>query len=139
MRMSINSLTPPATLKTNSFLTNILVPVALLLVLGATAVPFFLREVELARAAFPYVFTAGAVLLLIARIFTPYRGSDLRLKRLHRIEAWSAIFFCAGAFFLFYNPYQLRDWLALTLAGAVIQIITSVAIPLRESKIAGKK
>ena len=120
-------------------MTNILVPVALLLVLGATAVPFFLREVELARAAFPYVFTAGAVLLLIARIFTPYRGSDLRLKRLHRIEAWSAIFFCAGAFFLFYNPYQLRDWLALTLAGAVIQIITSVAIPLRESKIAGKK
>ena len=86
MRMSINSPTPPATLKTNSFLTNILVPVALLLVLGATAVPFFLREVELARAAFPYVFTAGAVLLLIARIFTPYRGSDLRLKRLHRID-----------------------------------------------------
>lgn len=138
-RTYINSQTHHETLKTDSFFTNILVPIALLLVLGATAVPFFLRDVELARTAFPYIFAAGALLLLVARLFTPYRGSDARLKRLHRIEAWSALFFCAAAFFLFYNPYQLRDWLAFTLAGAVIQIITSIAIPLRESKLAGKK
>lgn len=112
---------------------------ALLLVLGATAVPFFLHDIELARTAFPYVFSAGALLLLLARLFTPYRGKDSQLKRLHRIESWSAIIFCVAAFFLFYNPYQLRDWLSFTLAGAVIQIITSIAIPLRESKLAGKK
>lgn len=137
--MSINLPTHPAALKTDNILNNIIVPVALLLVLGATAVPFFLHDIELARTAFPYVFSAGALLLLLARLFTPYRGKDSQLKRLHRIESWSAIIFCVAAFFLFYNPYQLRDWLSFTLAGAVIQIITSIAIPLRESKLAGKK
>lgn len=137
--MSINLQTHHAALKTDNILNNIIVPVALLLVLGATAVPFFLHDIELARTTFPYIFSAGALHLLLARLFTPYRGKDPQLKRLHRIESWSAIIFCVAAFFLFYNPYQLRDWLSFTLAGAVIQIITSIAIPLRESKLAGKK
>ena len=111
-------------------------PVGLLLVLLATLVPFFLRDTEWAQASYRYVYSAGAVLLLIVRLFTPYRGKDMRLKRWHRIEAWSALFFCAAAVFLFYPGAALRDWLALTLAGAVIQIITSLTIPARESKLA---
>lgn len=110
-------------------------PVALLLILLATLVPFFMRDVEWAQAAYRYVFAGGAVLLLIVRLFTPYRGTDLRLKRWHRIESWSAVFFCAAAVFLFYPGAELRDWLAFTLAAAVIQIITSIAIPARESKL----
>ena len=115
----------------------IVAPVALVLILAATAAPFFLADAEWAQASYKYVFTAGAVVLLLVRLFTPYRGNDLRLKRLHRIETWSAIFFCAAAFFLFYSGSegQLRDWIAFTLAGAAIQIFTSIAIPLRESKI----
>ena len=63
------------------------------------------------------------------------RSTDARLKRLHRIESWSAVFYCAAAFLLFYT-HELRDWLAFTLAGAAIQIITSIAIPMREAKLA---
>ena len=107
---------------------------ALILVLAATVVPFFLRLQGWAMTAYPWVYTAGAFLLLVVRMFTPYRGSDLRVKRLHRMEMWVAIFFCAGAAFLFYPGGTLRDWLAFTLAGAALQIYTSIAIPYRESK-----
>lgn len=118
-----------------SLLTSAGVPVALLLILGATMIPFFLENNATAQTLFPWIFSAGALMLLLIRIFTPFRGTDLRLKRWHRIEAWSAIFFCAAAFFLFWPEGQLRDWLAFTLAGAVIQIITSIAIPMREARL----
>lgn len=111
------------------------VPIALILILLSTLVPFFMYGVEWAQAVYPYVYSAGAIALLVIRLFTPYKGSDFRLKRLHRIESWSAVFFCVAAVFLFYPGASLRDWLAFTLAGAVIQIITSIAIPVRENKL----
>lgn len=110
-------------------------PLALLVIFLATLVPFFLMGQQWAREAFPYVYSAGALALLLVRLFTPFKGSDMRLKRWYRIESWTAIIFCVGAFFLFYNPHQLRDWLAFTLAGAVLQAITSIAIPAREKKL----
>lgn len=120
----------------NSALAAIGAPIGLLLVLAATLVPFFMRDTLWAQTVYPYVYSAGALFLLIVRLFTPFAGSDMRLKRLHRIESWSAVFFCAAAVFLFYPGAQLRDWLAFTLAGAAIQIFTSLAIPARESKVA---
>ena len=78
---------------------------------------------------YKYIYAAGAVLLLVGRIFTPYKGDNLRVKRLCRIESWSAIFFCVGAFFLFYDKTSLRDWLAFTLAGGCIQAYASIMIP----------
>jgi len=79
--------------------------------------------------AFRYVYATGAVLTLIGRLLTPYTGDNLRVKRLYRIETWSAVFFCAAAFFLFYEPRVLRDWLAFTLAGGCIQAYASFMIP----------
>ena len=110
-------------------------PMALLVIFLATLVPFLLMDNEVAREAFPYVYSAGALALLLIRLFTPFKGTDLKLKGWHRIESWTAIIFCVAAFFLFYNPHQLRDWLAFTLAGAVLQAITSIAIPAREKKL----
>ena len=110
-------------------------PVALLIIFIATLVPFFRMGNAVARAVFPYVYSAGALALLLVRLFTPFKGTDLRLRGWHRIESWTAIIFCVGAFFLFYNPGELRDWLAFTLAGAVLQAVTSIAIPMREKKI----
>lgn len=110
-------------------------PMALLVIFLATLVPFLLMDNEVAREVFPYVYSAGALALLLVRLFTPFKGTDLKLKGWHRIESWTAIIFCVAAFFLFYNPHQLRDWLAFTLAGAVLQAITSIAIPAREKKL----
>lgn len=78
---------------------------------------------------YKYVYGGGALMLLIGRIFTTYKGDNLRLKRLYRIEGWSAIFFCVAVFFMFYEDASSRDWIAFTLAGGAIQIYTSIMIP----------
>lgn len=111
------------------------IPVGLILILVATVAPFLFIGEAWADPAYRYVYAAGALILLVARLFSPFRGSDMRLKRLHRIEAWSAVFFCVAAVFLFYPGATLRDWIAFTLAGGVIQVITSIAIPAREAKL----
>ncbi len=74
------------------------------------------------------VFSVGAGILLIGRLFTVYDGKVFRVKRLFAIEKWSAIFFCVAAFFQWYSDNP-RDWLAFVLAGAFIQLYTSIAIP----------
>ncbi len=113
---------------------DVVAPIGLLLVLLATVVPFFLGEKAWAMKAYPWVDAAGAVLCFVARCFTPYRGMPLRLKRWYRIQFWGAAFLCMGAVFLFIEGQSLRDWLAFTLAGAAIQALCSIMIPIQASK-----
>lgn len=110
-----------------------LVTVGMLLIVTGIAIPLLSMSVQ--NPAFRYIYAAGAILTLIGRVFAPYRGSNQRIKRLVRIEAWAAIFFCVGAFFLFYPPHNpVRDTLAFTLAGGLIQIYTSIMIPRLQKK-----
>lgn len=76
-----------------------------------------------------WVYAAGAALYLVAKFFSPYTGTHPRIKRLYRIESWSAIFFAVAAFFIFYNGNMTRDVWAFTLAGGALLIFTSIAIP----------
>ena len=101
------------------------VTIGMLLSAAGTVMPLLMQEGDL----FKYVYGGGAVILLIGRIFTTYKGTNLRLKRLYRIEAWASIFFCVATFFMFYESAGNRDWLAFTLAGGAIQIYTSIMIP----------
>lgn len=114
-----------------------LVTVGLLMIAVGIVMPI-LQGASIASDTFRYIYAAGAVMLLIGRLFTPYKGDNQRVKRLWRIETWSAVFFCAGAFFLFYDKTIFRDALAFTLAGGVIQIYTSIMIPIALKK-GGKK
>lgn len=112
-----------------------LAPVGLLLIAIATLMPLFngsFRSLDTMR----WIYGAGALWMLVCRLFSPYRGADLRLRRLVRMQAWSALFFVAGTVFLFVPGTAPRDWLALTMAGAAVQIIASVMIPARMAKIA---
>lgn len=122
----------------NHILNNVVAPIGLLLILAATATPFFLMHTAWALQAYPFVYLGGAVLLLVARLFTKQNSSDMRLRALHRMEKWTPLLFLAAVMLLFYKPDTLRDWLAFTLAGALIQIYTSLAIPAREKKVAKK-
>lgn len=111
---------------------NIIATVGLLLIAAGTLIPILNGNATLYRdmaPTFKFIFAAGALVLLVARIFSSYKGKVLRLKRLHRIEIWSALFFCTAAFFLFYEADTTRNWLAFTLAGAAIQVYTSFMIP----------
>lgn len=106
---------------------QILAPIGLLIIAAATLIPIFTGGFEL-LPVMRWVYGAGALIALVARLFSPYRGTDLRLKRMVRMQAWSALFFVAAAVFLFVPGTAPRDWLALTMAGAVVQIIASVMI-----------
>ena len=76
-----------------------------------------------------YVYAAGAACFLAGKLLSPYTGTHPRIKRLYRIESWSAVFFCVAAFFLFYNGNVSRDSWAFTLAGGALLIFTTIAIP----------
>ena len=107
---------------TKAKVANTLAPIGLLLVLLATVAPFFLMNTAWAQAAYPYVYSVGAVIVLIARILGPKNSKDFKLKRLKRLEVWEGIIFCVAAVFLFVPGSTLRDWIAFTLAGAILQI-----------------
>ncbi len=109
---------------------------ALLLIVAGTAMPLL----HTGGAVYRYLYGAGALILLVSRLLSPYRGDSLRVKRLCRIEAWSGIMFSACTFFMFYKDAGPMDWLAFTLAGGVIQIYTSIMIPrAKERETAGNQ
>lgn len=111
-----SSITTPAMLATI---------IGLILVMAGTALPLLRLDTEIYR----YIFSAGAILVVVGRLFMPYKGPSLRIKRLCRLEVWSGLFFCAAAFFMFWKGAGPTDWIAFTLAGAAIQIYTSIMIP----------
>lgn len=102
----------------------------MILIVVALLLPLLGTNVKIAR----WIYSAGALITLAGRLLTPYHGDSIRVKRLHRIQAWSAIFFCVSAFFMFYPGAGAADWLAFTLAGGAIVIYTSIMIPLVERK-----
>ena len=104
-----------------------MITIGMLLVAAGTVMPLLMQGTG--SDLYKYVYGGGALMLLIGRIFTTYKGDNLRLKRLYRIEGWSAIFFCVAVFFMFYEDASSRDWIAITLAGGAIQIYTSIMIP----------
>ncbi len=79
------------------------------------------------------VLTTGAVALLVGRLMSPYKGKIFRVKRLFAIEKWSAIMFCTAAFFMWYSEVP-REWIVFLMAGAFIQLYTSLAIPYATNK-----
>lgn len=105
------------------------VTIGMLLIAVAIMIPIFTGTIE--SDVFRYIYASGALILLVGRLFSRYEGSDLRLKRLYRLETWSAVFFCVSAFFLFYDKTMLRDPLAFTLAGGLIQTYTAIMIARR--------
>lgn len=115
---------------------NVVAPIGLLGVFAATAAPFFLAGEDWARQAYPFVYAAGAFVLLAARLMCLYPTDDMKLRRLYRLEKWSPVIFLVAVALLFYNPSTLRDWLTFTLAGAALQVYTGFAIPARQAKIA---
>ena len=69
-------------------------------------------------------YTAGALTVLVAR-FIGYDGSgSLRVKRLHHLLIFSALLYCASASIKFI-PELYKNWVALLLAGLVVQMYAS--------------
>lgn len=118
----------------------------LLLVLVAMMLPFFGSLFGSPIEWGKWVYAAGALGYTVARVVNVNAPSDsLRLRRLRRLEFWAGMCFIVGAAFWFYklSYYQavfsgplavMRQTVAFTMAGAVIQIVASWMIAFRMKK-----
>lgn len=114
-------------MKQNSSALTLATLLGLMLVMAGLAMPIITGSWQ--SDTFRYVYAAGAALSLAGRLLAPPPQTDnLRLRRLVRLQSWSAIFYCVATFFAFYDKTSLRDWIAFTLAGAAVQIVSSAMI-----------
>lgn len=136
--------TPAEMVRLRNRLENI-ASLGLILVCVALALPFASTFAPLWMQVGKWVFVAGTVIYIAARIaYANDPKESARVRRLRRMEAWAGFAFAAGAFFWFWNeahmgPYAgplavLRDTIMFALAGALIQIISSWLIVWRLKK-----
>lgn len=103
-----------------------LVTLGLLAVVAATLLPLL----RVTGDTFRYLYAGGALAMLIGRFAArPPHGVSLRLKRMLRMETWTAVIFAVGAVFVWLPAAGNRDWIAFTLAGGILLVYTSVMIP----------
>lgn len=108
------------------------------MVAAAMAVPMFMGPLY-EGTWFHYLYAAGAAVMVICAILSPYKGNDMKMKALRRIQGWSSLMFVAATFFLFWPGSTMRDWIAFTLAGAVLRGYSAIAISNRLRKQAEKR
>ncbi len=127
--------------------------VGLLLVLLAMMAPFFAGLVDQSMMWAKWVYAAGALVYTIARVVNVNApGDSLRLRRLRRLEFWAGMCFIVGGAFWFYKldyysgffagPLAvMRQTVAFTMAGAVIQIVASwmIASQMKKELIKGQE
>lgn len=108
----------------------------LILICVALVSPFTNPANMYLLSIFRWIYGAGALIYLIARLVDvtdPY--DSLRLRRLRRLEFWAGVAFGIATFFWFYTQHHLgenagmlavmRTTILFTLVGAIIQIIAS--------------
>lgn len=117
----------------------------LLLIAVGLVAPFAALESSWVPVVCRWIYSAGAVLYTVARMVNVNDPRDsARLRRLRRMEMWAGFCFIVGAGLWFYNasrfagiPFSLpvmKNTIAFTLAGAVIQVIASWMISSQASK-----
>lgn len=127
--------------------------VGLLLVLLAMMAPFLSGLIGRSMMWAKWVYAAGALVYTIARVINVNApGDSLRLRRLRRLEFWAGMCFIVGGAFWFYKldyysgffagPLAvMRQTVAFTMAGAVIQIVASwmIASQMKKELIKGQE
>lgn len=118
----------------------------LLLVLAAMIAPFAGGLVDHYMMWAKWVYAVGALVYTAARVVNVNApGDSLRLRRLRRLEFWGGMCFIVGGAFWFYKESYfsgmhagtlavMRQTVAFTMAGAVIQIVASWMIAYRMKK-----
>ncbi|MDE6008252.1 MAG: hypothetical protein K2G90_03490 [Muribaculaceae bacterium] len=137
--MSGNNFFNPASLARRRRMAESTATFGLLLICVALIVPFFNPENYAFLTGFKWVYSAGALIFLVARLINVSDPDEsTRLRRLRRLEFWAGIAFVIAAGFWFYEENRLgalsqyvgvlavlRNTIMFSLVGAVIQIIAS--------------
>lgn len=120
----------------------------LLLICVSLVIPFFYPSDFSVVSVLKWVYSAGALIYVGARVAGAMtHGGSVRLRRLRRMEFWAGVAFMVAAAFWFYSerhlgPYAgmlalLRQTILFTLVGAAIQVIASwliVSVSNKESR-----
>lgn len=74
----------------------------------------------------PYLFSLGAVFLLVIRVVLPIDSSNFRTKRLNMIHAFATLVLLATAYAMFIRYYL---WIAGLLLSTLIDLYVSFRLP----------
>lgn len=96
---------------------------SLLVMLVMAVLPLFTEATEWMR----WGYAAGAGVTLLVRLTQRYPGKNIRIKRLYGMNVVAAVMYCISAALPFYNE-GTSDWIALLMAGAVMQTYASFMI-----------
>ena len=110
-------------------ISSVLVLIGLLVMAVMALMPLL----NLNREWMRWVFAAGAVIVLAARVMGVYNGPSLRIKRLHRILIFSGVLYCASALMMFFSR-GTNDWIGFLLAGVMVQLYASWMIDRESAK-----
>ncbi len=116
----------------NTSIRDIIFMVSSIAVIIGAALPLFLIHFSCT----PYIYAGGALGMALCRFSYRYKGKNFRLKRLHHIEVFSALFLLASAFFMFKDNH---DWIMFLMVSALLQLYTSIIVPREEKKEAEKE
>jgi hypothetical protein len=110
--------------------------IGMLLICAGLVIPLFnLMDTEM-LTVYKWVYSAGALIFLIARgVGASDPSGEKRLRRLRRLEFWAGVAFVLGASLWFYHEqrmvpyagalYVIKDTILFSMVGAAVQIISS--------------
>lgn len=78
-----------------------------------------------------YVFAVGAAGMAISRLSERYEGTNLRIRRLSRLQKLAALLIVGASYFMF-KPFN--QWVPLLLIAAFLELYTSWMIDREEKK-----
>lgn len=74
----------------------------------------------------PYLFAIGAAGIAVVRLSDRYTGTNIRIKRLRRMEALSALLILASSFLMFRGR---NEWFLLLFVAAILQLYAVIVMP----------
>ena len=111
--------------KSDKKVVNALLCVGMLVLLASAFLPIVGVRWDWLR----WAFAAGAVMTLVSQVLMPVASENFRVRRLWRMNVWSAILYCVSAACLFIHDESMqKSWVAFLLAGAVLQIYATLMI-----------
>ena len=88
-------------------LSNILVMLGLLIMAVMAVTPLLVNH-NINMEVMRWIYTAGALIVLVGRLINIYRGPSLRIKHLHVILIFSALLLLAGLVVQMYASWMIE-------------------------------
>lgn len=74
----------------------------------------------------PYGMAFGSAAIAVVRLSSPYKGTNLRVKRLVKFQLFSAILLVGASCFMFRHSYE---WLICLLVATVFETYAAFVMP----------